>query len=122
MPPRRTTVEALGAKRSTGRIVCATSVTAPAVPMSKEKVPLDAGPGEKEREVELSSAPLVCALQIFESASTPERCWACSPGFGLPARILDMLKGVPSRQERAHALRRIWPPPSRVAPSISSMR
>lgn len=76
VPPRRTMVEGAGAKSKTGRSVWATSVTAPAVPMSSEKSPLETGPGEKAREVEVSSAPEIFALQIFESVRTPARCWA----------------------------------------------
>src|SRR3990172_5701170 len=43
------------------------------------------------------------------------------PGRLRPARIFTMRNGVPVTRERASDDRRIWPPPSPFAPSISSI-
>jgi hypothetical protein len=53
-------------------------------------------------------------------ARTEVTCCAAKPGFGRPARRFSMRIGRPVIAEKLSAVRRICPPPSPWAPSITS--
>src|SRR5580704_7431928 len=58
------------------------------------------------------------ASQICAAALTAVRCCRSKPGFSRPARMFSIRKGWPVTMERARAVRRIWPPPSPMEPSM----
>ncbi|MNT77642.1 hypothetical protein D3C72_2167750 [compost metagenome] len=61
----------------TGKSVWATSVVAPAVPMSKRQSRDSASaPGRNQSAVEPTWAPSMVASQTLAAASTAVRCWA----------------------------------------------
>lgn len=64
-----------------------------------------------------SPAPEIRALLASPSQDRDVRCWAFSPPppDRLP-RILSICTGVVVNADRQSAMRRSWPPPSRVVP------
>ena len=57
-------------------------------------------------------------LPHLRAACTLMRCCGCRPGFCRPARILSIVTGLPVNNDKARLLRKIWPPPSPIEPSI----
>src|SRR3990172_4020523 len=106
-------------KGRAGKVVCSTRRVEPAVPTSKEKSPPVTAPGEKTSSTDPSRSPATSAPEISLAARTEARCWGASPGFFRPLRMLTIRNGLPDRQERPRAVRRICPPPSPRLPSIS---
>jgi hypothetical protein len=74
--------------------------------------------GAKVTSLLFSPAPLRRALEALDSHWTDVRCWAFRPPppDRFP-RMLVMFTGIFVRLERPMAMRRSWPPPSRVVPS-----
>ena len=57
-------------------------------------------------------------MQISAAALTDVRCWRMRPGFFRPARIFFRRKDLPEIIESAREVRKIWPPPSPIEPSM----
>ena len=60
-------------------------------------------------------------MQNSSSTLMQARCCGCRPGLGRPFLMLISSKGCKVRVEKARAVLRTWPPPSRWLPSIFIM-
>lgn len=75
-------------------------------------------PGVNLRFLLFNPAPLIRARHAFPNHVTEDRCWAFSPPPpDLLPRMLVISMGMAVRAETPSAMRRSWPPPSRVVPS-----
>ncbi len=75
--------------------------------MSRKNSPPVTDPGKKETSVDPGASPCTSAPDMRCEALTAVRCWGISPGFFLPFLRLNILKGLPNRQERLSAVLRI---------------
>ena len=117
VPPTSSTLLSPSASINAGSTVCSTSRQLPAVAIWKRYSPAHTAPGVNRSVCEPSSAPSACPPHTDTAACTQARCWRMRPGLGRPARMRVMCSGRPVTMDRARPVRRIWPPPSPVAPS-----
>ncbi len=78
------------------------------------------GPGVSVMARLRTSPPSSAPRQRSSTRRRPVRCCAASPGLARPARMLDTVMGRPVMADSAEELRRIWPPPSSMAPAHES--
>ncbi len=106
-------------------MVWSTRLVLPALPFfsatSKWYVPPLVLPGRNSSSVDESSAPWTSAPEMDAAAMTAVRCCGWRPAFFLVLRMFVIFIGVPSTQDRASDVRRIWPPPSPKDPSMHTM-
>ena len=88
-------------------IVCSTSGTEPALPISTTCSPATTSPGRKTMRVLPSSAPSTTAPHRSAAVRAAVRCCRIKPGFFLRARMFSSTNGVPVVIESDSALRRI---------------
>ena len=60
-----------------------------------------------------------CSLTDTDKMFSLVTCWGRRPGVDLPARMLEILTGMPSIALKADDILKIWPPPSMILPSIT---
>lgn len=101
-----------------GNADCASSMQLPAVRVSATWVPQTRRPGVRVMQEEPTSPPCSCPLHTSEMSCSPVRCCGRRPGLSRPARILSTFSGRCRMALSALALRRIWPPPSSMLPSM----
>jgi hypothetical protein len=95
-----------------------TSGILPAVPISIVLCFLSGFPGMKAISPDPITTPSVEAFDIAAAAFTAATCWAASPGIDRFFLIFRIVTGSPETPARATAVLMIWPPPSRMPPSI----
>ena len=121
VPPSSVSDDGVSAMSSAGSTVCNTSVVLPAEPIEKVYSPGFTFPGVNESSRDEIAAPSTVAPQIVVAALTAVRCWRSRPGFSRPARMFSIRNGWPVTIDRPRAVRRIWPPPSPMEPSMRIM-
>ena len=107
-----------------GSAACRMSVAAPAVCASATSVdgpaPAAGAAGQAISMVDPLVSPSSWMPASVAVSCAPARCWLARPGFGRPARMECIRTGACCSHASERQQRSTWPPPSSVAPSITS--